>query len=141
MTALSTLLGRAFARPEIGGRYVRTAIIESHVYRLPPWVKRFGFKEAMGSRDRIMFALKSRLDSVTLPGPLEDMKLTLAGFTGESGMQTNLFSDVRKKEQLKEMMRQLESLLGGKPPIYQMKEVEPWSRIPERRQVLVPYDP
>ena len=141
MTALSTLLGRAFARPEIGGRYVRTAIIESHVYRLPPWVKRFGFKEAMGSRDRIMFALKSRLDSVTLPGPLEDIKLTLAGFTGESGIQTNLFSDVRKQEQLKEMMRQLESLLGGKPPIYQMKEVEPWSRIPERRQVLVPYDP
>ena len=141
MTALSTLLGRAFARPEIGGRYVRTVIIESHVYRLPPWVKRFGFKEAMGSRDRIMFALKSRLNSVTLPGPLEDIKLTLSGFTGESGIQTNLFSDVRKQEQLKEMMRQLESLLGGKPPIYQMKEVEPWSRIPERRQVLVPYDP
>jgi hypothetical protein len=95
----------------------------------------------MGSRERTLFALKSRLDSVTLPGPLEDMKLTLTGFTGESGIQANLFSDVRKQEQLKEMMRQLESLLGGKPPIYQMKEVEPWSRIPERRQALVPFDP
>ena len=141
LTGLGTLLGRAFARPEVGGRYVRTAIIESHVYRLPPWVKKFGFKEALGSKDRALFALKSRLDSVTLPGPLEDMKLTLAGFTGESGIQTNLFSDVRKQEQLKEMMRQLEALLGGKPPIYQMKEIEPWSRIPERRQALVPFDP
>ena len=141
LTGLSTLLGRAFARPEVGGRYVRTATIESRVYRLPPWVKRFGFKEALGSKDRALFALKSRLDSVTLPGPLEDMKLTLAGFTGESGIQTNLFSDVRKQEQLKEMMRQLEALLGGKPPIYQMKEIEPWSRIPERRQALVPFDP
>ena len=141
LTGLGTLLGRAFARPEISGRYVRTATIESRVYRLPPWVKRFGFKEALGSRDRALFALKSRLDSVTLPGPLEDMKLTLAGFTGESGIQTNLFSDVRKQEQLKEMMRQLEALLGGKPPIYQMKEIEPWSRIPERRQALVPFDP
>ncbi|MQG62102.1 MAG: hypothetical protein FI708_05125, partial [SAR202 cluster bacterium] len=100
LMALSALLGRAFARPEIGGRYVRTATIESRVYRLPPWVKKFGFKEALGSRDRALFALKSRLDSVTLPGPLEDMKLTLAGFTGESGIQTNLFSDVRKQEQL-----------------------------------------
>ena len=135
------MLGRAFARPEVGGRYVRTATIESHVYRLPPWVKKFGFKEALGSRDRALFALKSRLDSVTLPGPLEDMKLTLSGLTGESGIQTNLFSDVRKQEQLKEMMRQLEALLGGKPPIYQMKEIEPWSRIPERRQALVPFDP
>ena len=141
LTGLGTLLGRAFARPEVGGRYVRTATIESHVYRLPPWVKRFGFKEALGSRDRALFALKSRLDRVILPGPLEDMKLTLAGFTGESGIQTNLFSDVRKQEQLKEMMRQLEALLGGKPPIYQMKEIEPWSRIPERRQALVPFDP
>lgn len=141
LMALGTLLGRAFARPEIGGRYVRTATIESHVYRLPPWVKRFGFKEALGSRDRALFALKSRLDSVTLPGPLEDMKLTLTGFTGESGIQTNLFSDVRKQEQLKEMMRQLEAVMGGRPPIYQMKEIEPWSRIPERRQALVPFDP
>ena len=49
LTGLSTLLGRAFARPEINGRYVRTAIIESRVYRLPPLVKRFGFKEALGS--------------------------------------------------------------------------------------------
>ena len=141
LIALSTLLGRAFARPEIGGRYIRVATIESHVYRLPPWVKRFGFKEAMGSRDRAMVAMKSRLHSVTLPGPLEDLKLTLTGFTGESGIQANLFSDVRKQEQLKEMMRQLESLFGGKPPLYQMKELEPWSRIPERRQVLVPFDP
>ena len=139
--ALSTLLGRAFARPEISGRYVRTATIESRVYRLPPWVEKFGFKEALGSRDRALFALKSRLDSVTLPGPLEDMKLTLAGFTGESGIQTNLFSDVRKQEQLKEMMRQLEVQLGCRPPIYQVKDIEPWSRTPERRQALVTFDP
>ena len=141
LTALEVLLGRAFARPEVGGRYVRTATLESHVFRRPPWVKRFTFKEAVSSKERALFALKSRMDSLSLPGPLEDMKLTLAGFTGESGIQTNLFSDVRKREQLKEMMRQLEVHLGGKPPIYQLKEIEPWSRIPERRQVLVPFDP
>lgn len=141
LTALEVLLGRAFARPEVGGRYVRSATLESHVFRRPPWVKRFTFKEALGSKERGLFALKSRMDSLTLPGPLEDMKLTLAGFTGESGIQTNLFFDVRKREQLKEMMRQLEVHLRGKPPIYQLKEIEPWSRIPERRQVLVPFDP
>ena len=141
LTGLGALLGRAFDRSEIRGRYVRTASIESHVYRRPPWVKKIGFKEALGNRDRTLFAMKSRLDSVTLPGPLEDMRLTLTGLTGESGIQANLFSDVRKQEQLKEMMRQLEALLDGKPPIYQLKEIEPWSRIPERRQALVPFDP
>ena len=141
LTAIATLLGRAFARPEIRGKYVRTATIESHIARHTPWFKRFPFKEAVGSKEKALFALKSRLDTIALPGPLEDMKLTLAGFTGESGVQASLFSDVRKREQLREMMQQLEVLLGCKPPIYQMKEVEPWSRIPERRQTLVPFDP
>ncbi len=95
----------------------------------------------MGSKERAIFAMKSRLGAVMLPGPLEDMKLTLSGITGESGVQSSLFSDVRKREQLREMMRQLQALLGCKPPIYQMKDVEPWSGIPERRQALVPFDP
>ena len=39
------------------------------------------------------------------------------------------------------MMKQLEGRLRGKPPIYQVREIEPWSRIPERRQALVQFDP
>ena len=142
LTAMEILLARAFTRPEISGKYVRTAIIESRLAgQKPPWIRRFGFKEALGSKERAIFAMKSRLGAVLLPGPLEDMKLTLSGITGESGVQSSLFSDVRKREQLREMMRQLQALLGCKPPIYQMKDVEPWSRIPERRQALVPFDP
>ena len=141
LTAVETLLGRAFTRPLIRGRYARTATVESQVFRRPPWTKRFAFKEAVGSKERALFALKSRLSIVGMPGPLEDMKLTLAGLTGQSGIQSSLFSDVRKQEQLKEMMRQLEALLGCRPPIYQVRDVEPWSRIPERRQALVPFDP
>ena len=141
LTAVETLLGRAFTRPLIQGRYVRTATMESQVFRRPPWTKRFAFKEAVGSKERALFSLKSRLDIVTMPGPLEDMKLTLAGFTGQAGIQSSLFSDIRKQEQLKEMMRQLEALLGCRPPIYRVRDVEPWSRIPERRQALVPFDP
>ena len=141
LTAMETLLGRAFARPQIRGKYVRTAAIESQVLRHPPWTKRFAFKEAVGNKEKALFALKSRLDTIALPGPLEDMKLTLAGFTGESGIQSSLFLDVRKREQLREMMQQLEALLGCRPPIFQVRDVEPWSRIPERRQALVPFEP
>ena len=141
LTAMETLLGRAFARPQIRGKYVRTAAIESQVLRHPPWTRRFAFKEAVGNKEKALFALKSRLDTIALPGPLEDMKLTLAGFTGESGIQSSLFLDVRKREQLREMMQQLEALLGCRPPIFQVRDVEPWSRIPERRQALVPFDP
>ena len=141
LTAVETLLGRAFSRPEVKGRYVRAASIESQILHHAPWAKRFAFKNAVGSKEKALFILKGRLDALELPGPLEDMRLTLAGFAGEAGIQSRLFSDVRKKEQLREMMRQLEVLLGCRPPIYQMRDVEQWSRIPERRQALVPFDP
>jgi nucleotidyltransferase/DNA polymerase involved in DNA repair len=141
LTAVETLLGRAFSRPEVKGKYVRTANIESQILHHAPWAKRFAFKNAVGSKEKALFILKGRLDALELPGPLEDMRLTLAGFAGEAGIQSRLFSDVRKKEQLREMMRQLEALLGCRPPIYQMRDVEQWSRIPERRQALVPFDP
>lgn len=95
----------------------------------------------MGSKEKALFALKNGLDTITLPGRLEDMKLLLAGFTGEHGMQTSLFSHIRKRERLREAVRQLEAKLGCAPPIYQVREVDPWSIIPERRRALVPFDP
>ena len=141
LIALEMLLGRAFASPSLKGRYARTAVLESRVMQNPPWTRRFAFKEPVNSKTTAFLALKGMLETVTFSGPLEDMKLTLSGLTGESGVQTSLFSDVRRQEQLREMMKQLEGRLRGKPPIYQVREIEPWSRIPERRQALVQFDP
>lgn len=141
LAAVEALLGRAFVRQEARGKYVRSITIESRILRHPPWLKEFAFKAAIGSKDRALLVIKNALESVSLPGPLEDITLTLAGFTGESGIQSGLFSDVRKREQLREMMRQLEVQLGCKPPIYRVRDIEPWSRTPERRQALVIFDP
>ena len=139
--AIETLLARAFAHAVLRGKYARTATLESGVFRRPPWTRRFAFKEPVNSREKALFALKSMMGAVVLPGALEDMRLTLAGFTGESGIQASLFPDVRKQEQLKETMRQLEARLGCRPPVYRVREIEPWSRIPERRQALVQFSP
>ena len=141
LVALEIPLGRAFASPLLRGRYVRAGTIESRVFRKPPWTRRFAFKEAVGSRDRALFAMKGALRSVALPGALEDMELTLSGFAGETAAQGRLFADVRRQEQLRETMRQLEARLGRKPPIYQVRDVESGSRIAERRQALVQFDP
>ena len=141
LVAVEMLLGRAFASPALRGRYARTATLESRVVQRPPWTRRFAFKEPVNRKDRALFALKNSLEATSFPGPLEDMKLALSGFTGESGIQASLFSDVRRQEQLREMMRRLEARLNGRPPIYRVRDIEPWSRIPERRQALVQFDP
>lgn len=141
LTGLESLLSRAFARPEVRGRYVRSVLVEGQVLRRPPWVRQFPFKDAVCSKDRALFVIKNALESVALAGPLEDLMLTLVGLTGETGAQASLFSEVRQHEQLREAVRQLETRLGGKPPIYQVRDLEPWSRIPERRQALIRFDP
>jgi DNA polymerase-4 len=141
LTATDTLLIRAFARPEVRGRYVRSILMEGQIARHSSWVRQLAFKDAVGDKDRALFVIKNALELLTFDGPLENLTLTLMGLTGESGIQSSLLSDVRKQDQLREAVRQLEARLGFKPPIYQVRDMEPWSRIPERRQVLIRFDP
>ena len=141
LLALETLLGRAFAHPGLKGRYVRSASIEARILNRSPWTKSFAFKEAVGNKDRAFIAMRGALERATLPGALEDMRLTLYGSAGESGIQGSLLSDVRKRAQLGEAMRQLEARLRARPPIYRVMDLEPWSRLPERRQALVQFEP
>ena len=141
LPAIETLLGRAFSHPAVKGKYVRLASIEAQVMRRPPWTRSFAFKEALNSKSRALLALRAMLETAKMPGPLEEMKLTLSGITGESGIQSGLFPDVRRRAQLGETMRQLEARLRTRPPIYKVMEVEPWSRLPERRQALVQFEP
>ena len=141
LPAAEMLLGRAFAHPAVRGRYVRAIFIEGRLMNRPPWRKTFAFKTPVGARDKALSTIESWLETVQLPGPLEDLSLTISGVTGDSGMQSSLLPDVRKREQLRETMRQLETRLRTKPPVYRVVELEPWSRIPERRLALVQFEP
>ena len=141
LLAVEMLLGRALTHPTARGRFVRAISIEGNVLQRPPWKKAFAFKSPVGIRDSALAVIKSWLETAHLPGPLEDLKLTLSGVAGDSGIQSSLLSDVREQEQMREMMRQLEMRLRAKPPIYKVMELEPWSRIPERRRALVQFEP
>jgi hypothetical protein len=71
------------------------------------------------------------------PGPVEQAGLHITGLGYPRGRQKSLFRDVRAKAHLAEDIKQLELKLGN-PQVYTVKEVEPWSRIPERRYALMP---
>ena len=141
LPATEMLLGRAFAHPSIRGRSVRAASVEGRVLHKPSWTKHFAFKTPINSKEKALPVLKNGLEITKLPGSLEDLRLTLSGISGESGVQSSLFSQVRKQEQLRDMMRQLEVRLCTKPPIYKVIDLEDWSRIPERRRALVQFEP
>jgi DNA polymerase-4/protein ImuB len=99
------------------------------------------FKEALGDRAKAFAVVRQALENAPPPGAIEDLRLTLSSITGEGGRQESLFRDVRRQENLREALRQLHERLGEQPPIYHIREVEPWSRLPERRQALVPFAP
>jgi DNA polymerase-4/protein ImuB len=139
--AIDTLLGKAFVQPVLRGRYARYAALDGQVYYGPRWTQKVAFKEPMGGKGRTLFAIKSKLEAHPVPGPLEDLCLRLSGITGEAGRQTSLFHDVRRKAQLDQAIRQLAVTLERKPPVFRVREVEPWSRLPERRHALVEYAP
>lgn len=141
LPAMETLLGRAFSHSALRGKYVRMASVKAQILRRAPWTKRFAFKEAINSKERAFLALRAMLETAEIPGPLEDLRLALAGITGESGVQSSMFSDMRRQAQLRETMRQLEVRLRTRPPIYKVMDVEPWSRLPERRRALVQFEP
>ncbi len=140
LVVLESLLTRAFTG-SLRGRFARVALMEGRADNGSTWSKRIGFREPVGSCDWAMFVLRSRLDNLALPGPLETLSLTLSGINGEAGRQESLFPEVRHLARLDDSIRELRFRLGQQPPIYRVREVEPWSRIPERRRALVAYDP
>lgn len=141
LPGIESLLTRAFKQPQLRRRYAREALLEAQVLRRPPWWQRVVFKDPVGSTQRALFSIKSKLDGAALPGPIEDLRLTLGDLTGEAGRQESMWSDVRKERELHDAIGQLQARLGKAPPIYQVRELEPWSRIPERRHALVQLSP
>jgi DNA polymerase-4/protein ImuB len=94
------------------------------------------------SRDAACRAIRSKLQLPNgLPtAPIEELSLELMGLGGEGAKQVSFFSvHAKQEEQIAEAARQL-SARYGETPLARVVEVEPWSRIPERRWALVPYD-
>jgi DNA polymerase-4 len=139
LAGIEALLSRAFLQPVIRGRCIMEAILEGEVFRGTSWHKRITFREPIGSKNKAFTIIKGFMGSVVLTGPLENLRITFSHFTGESGIQESLLPDGKHNQQLHDALTQLEVRLGKPPPIFSVRELEPWSRIPERRHFLVPY--
>ena len=141
--AVDALLKRAYARPDVQGRYAGMADILCEASGWPSWEKGFRFKQPVGAWERASFAVRSRLEIDHPRNPVEDVTLTLSGFTGESGTQMGLLRDAHddRHRQLVEADRRLQGLMRGKHALYRVAEVAPWHPAPEMRALQVPIDP
>ena len=135
------LLSRLFRRPALDRRAVRQMRLRAALSYSRSWERTVTFREATADRDQILYVLRCTLEAAPPAGPVEGMEVTLSGLTGQTGKQAGLFAEKgRRLAQLEEALRQLKARFG-QAPVFHVVEVEPWSRIPERRLALIDYDP
>jgi DNA polymerase-4/protein ImuB len=142
MAAIAQLLERTFSQPALLGRSVRQVRLRALLSDGTSWERLYTFKEALSTRDASRRALKSRLDlpNGLPPAPIDELALELLGLGGEAAKQPGLFvARARQLAEIAEAARQLRARYG-RVPLYHAVEVEPWSRIPERRWALITCD-
>jgi DNA polymerase-4 len=134
---VETLLRRVFTSLAPKGLGIRSLDLWTRTWNAEHWERIIKFKEPAMDLNNALARAKRVLEDYPQPGPVEQLGLSITSLGYPRGRQRSLFSDMRAREHLAEDIRQLESRLGT-PQIYKVKEVEPWSRIPERRYALTP---
>jgi DNA polymerase-4/protein ImuB len=141
MVGLRQMVTRAFSKPALRDRHVRqvtlNAILEGD---RRSWERHLILKEPCGPH-RLIRALELRLQDLELDGPVESLTLVFSGLSQAIARQS-VFAAMgpRATEPLTAAVHHLKHRYG-ESPIYHVVEVEPWSRIPERRHALLSYDP
>ena len=95
-------------------------------------------RSATTSAERIMLATGPKLEA--LPAPASTLALRALELGEETAAQPTLTGDdsERRRELLAEAVRQARAT-AGRDAMLRVVEVEPDSRIPERRAMLVPH--
>tara|TARA_B100000586_G_C19868619_1_gene325832 strand:- start:102 stop:488 length:387 start_codon:yes stop_codon:yes gene_type:complete len=118
------------------------------------WFVETVLREPTSNRKRISASLRAKMAISPPPKAVETLLLELTHF-GVPSTQTGLFD--RKEESgraagghelsqgevppsLHDAVKELKLRLGHSP-LYRVVEVNPWSRIPERRHALLSFDP
>lgn len=126
----------------------RTLRLKLHFEDGQAWERQVTFREPVSSVERMLVAIRPKIESAITSGalaPCTEVELSLLGVCGESVSQLHLFPSQRARsaqheERVAEAARQLKTRYG-RPMLARILEVEPWSRIPERRFALIDYDP
>ena len=139
-SGIETIVNRAFSNTYLINRYTRLAILNINMTNNHTWSKTIVFKESVKCAQKAMFAINTAINNILLSEEIEEIGITFSAISNESGKQYSMLKSVRSQDQLRETMLQLSKRLRTKPPIYKIKDIEPCSRIPERRQALVDFE-
>jgi protein ImuB len=137
--ALGLLIDRLLARRERRGRTVRSVVLGAVlVEHGGTWRERVTFREALADPVRMRLVLAPRLAAI--PAPAEELRLAVERFGPPAGDQRALLQDpaAARRDRLQEAIRQARAAAGPDAAL-RVLEVDPGSRLPERRALLTPF--
>lgn len=139
LAAAESLLARIFDSSALKGKGILSFVLWTRGWDAEHWERSVRFKEPILSVRAALTRTRHVLESFPQPGPVEQVGIRITGLGCGVDRQKSLFPEVRARDHLLDDIRQLEFQMGG-PCVFKIKEIEPWSRIPERRYALTPLD-
>jgi len=139
LVTMEGLLARVFSRISSKGLGISSLTIWTSAWNSEHWERKIQFKEPAMNLQTTISRVRRVLENFPQPGPVEEAGVRITRLGYPQGRQKGLLREVRGKDNLLEDIHQL-GLRQGSPQVFRIKEVEPWSRIPERRYALAPTD-
>jgi len=139
-SALGLLIDRLLARRERRGRTMRAVVLCAVlVEHGGTWREQVVFREALADPVRIRLATVPRLAGI--PAPAERLRLSVERFGPPAADQRGLLEDpaVARSARLRQAIRQVVAAVGPDGAL-RVVQVDPSSRLPERRLVLTPFE-
>jgi protein ImuB len=135
--ALELLISRLLAHGERRGRTLRALRLSARLAAGGGWRRQIALRRASADPKRLADALLPHL--ALLPAPAATLRLEAAALGPETGDQLTLSSpEEERRRRISEAVRQTRSAAGA-DSVLRVLEVDPESRIPERRAVLSPF--
>src|SRR5215212_3193295 len=136
--ALELLIARVLARRERRGRSLRGLAVSARFVAGGTWRTAVTLRHASADPARIPLVLAQKLGG--LPGPSDSRALEVVAFGPPAHDQRHLLdeADAVRRSRLDEAVRQARQAAGADAAL-RVLDLDPDSRIPERRAVLAPF--
>ncbi|MEA2479135.1 MAG: protein ImuB [Thermoleophilaceae bacterium] len=138
--ALELLVARVLSRPERRGRTLRAMALAARFVEGGTWRTRATLRSASADANRLQLVLAPKLSE--LPAPAESIALEVEAWGPPAQDQGRLVEDrspaAVRRARIAEAVGQLRQAVGPEAAL-RVLDVDPGSRLPERRSVLAPY--
>jgi nucleotidyltransferase/DNA polymerase involved in DNA repair len=144
--ALNKLVDRALADPRRSGWRVQVVRVRAELERGASWLVEATLKDPSADRERIAAPLKTWLERSPPAGAVERLVVEFTAFVAGTAELQLFARDAQaaaragRRHALQSAAREI-ALRIRRPMLYHVIEVQPWSRLPERRYALIDFEP